>query len=156
MYFEILGGISQVETIATGRGIRRLNVLRKRYGGRNWRKQKGIASVRLADGGSAGGDSLVRRTRSGTQGLEVEALPGRVIMATKGPSRFVLCIRAEDLDDLEPRKIYEVIPDTPAKRDGFLRVIDDSGEDYLYPADCFVSVALPVAVAKELSSRRAG
>lgn len=50
MQFEIVGEIYEVETIASGRGIRRLGFLRKRYGGRNWRKRKGFASVRLADG----------------------------------------------------------------------------------------------------------
>ena len=50
MHFEIVGEVSEVETIATGHGIRRLKVLRKRYGGRNWRKRKGAATVRLADG----------------------------------------------------------------------------------------------------------
>jgi hypothetical protein len=50
MHFEIVGEISAIQTIATGRGIRRLKFLRKRYGGRLWRKQKGIASIRLAGG----------------------------------------------------------------------------------------------------------
>jgi len=50
MYFEIAVEISEIGTIATGRGIRRLRFLRKRYGGRNWRKQKGVAAVRLPGG----------------------------------------------------------------------------------------------------------
>jgi hypothetical protein len=50
MLFEVVGEISDVETIAAGRGIRRLKFLRRRYGGRLWRKQKGIASVRLPNG----------------------------------------------------------------------------------------------------------
>jgi hypothetical protein len=50
MHFEIVGEISEVQIIATGRGIRRLRFLRKRYGGRLWRKQKGIAAVHLASG----------------------------------------------------------------------------------------------------------
>jgi hypothetical protein len=50
MYFEIVGEISEIEIIATGPGIRRLKFLRKRYGGRHWRKQKGMATVRLASG----------------------------------------------------------------------------------------------------------
>ena len=76
---------------------------------------------------------------------------------TKASPRFVLCIRAEGLDDLEARKIYEILPDPAAKRDGYLRVIDESGDDYLHPADCFVPVVLPVAVVKELTApRRAG
>jgi hypothetical protein len=50
MYFEILGGITGVETIATGSGIREISRLRKRYGRGRWRKRKGIADVRLENG----------------------------------------------------------------------------------------------------------
>jgi len=47
---EIVGDITNIETIATGRGIRRLTYLRKHFGGRKWRKLKGVASVRIARG----------------------------------------------------------------------------------------------------------
>jgi hypothetical protein len=50
MFFEVVGKILDVETIASGRGIREGRRLRKLYGGRRWRKLKGTASVRLADG----------------------------------------------------------------------------------------------------------
>jgi hypothetical protein len=50
MYFEIVGEVTEVETIASGRGIKTLARLRKRYGGRRWRELKGVASVRLASG----------------------------------------------------------------------------------------------------------
>jgi hypothetical protein len=50
MHFEIVGEISEMETIATGRGIRTLTILRKRYGGRSWRKRKGVALVRIFNG----------------------------------------------------------------------------------------------------------
>jgi len=50
MHFEIVGEISDIETIATGREIRILSILRRRYGGRNWRKLKGRAKIRLSDG----------------------------------------------------------------------------------------------------------
>jgi hypothetical protein len=50
MHFEIIGQISDVETIAAGSSIRLLPVLRKQYGGGRWKKLKGIATVRLADG----------------------------------------------------------------------------------------------------------
>jgi hypothetical protein len=50
MHFEILGEISEVETFATGSGIRELARLRKVYGRGRWRKRKGKAKVRLADG----------------------------------------------------------------------------------------------------------
>jgi hypothetical protein len=48
--FEIVGDITNVQVIATGRGIRRLKTLRKRHGGRRWRELKGDATVRLANG----------------------------------------------------------------------------------------------------------
>jgi hypothetical protein len=48
--FEIVGAIYGIETISTGRGIRDLAVLQKHFGRGNWRKLKGFATVRLADG----------------------------------------------------------------------------------------------------------
>lgn len=50
MFFEIVGEISNVETIALGQGIRRLARLRKLYGAGRWRKMKGEAMIRLASG----------------------------------------------------------------------------------------------------------
>ena len=50
MNFEILGGILEAETFAEGRGIREIRRLRRIYGRGRWRKRKGIARVRLADG----------------------------------------------------------------------------------------------------------
>jgi hypothetical protein len=50
VYVEIIGNISEIETIATGRGIRRLAWLRKRYGAGRWRKLKGVAMIRLESG----------------------------------------------------------------------------------------------------------
>jgi len=50
MHFEILGEIADIETFATGSGIREIARLRRIYGRGRWRKRKGIASVRLADG----------------------------------------------------------------------------------------------------------
>lgn len=50
MHFEVVGQITEVETIAAGSGIRILALLRKRYGRGRWRKLKGVANVRLADG----------------------------------------------------------------------------------------------------------
>ena len=50
MDFEIVGSISDTETIAAGPSVRIRRLLRKRYGGRRWRKLKGIATVRLSDG----------------------------------------------------------------------------------------------------------
>jgi hypothetical protein len=60
--------------------------------------------------------------------------------------RFVVCVRNHDYPvSLEVRKIYQVIPDADGEQDGFLRVVDETGEDYLFPADMFVPIALPDA-----------
>lgn len=53
---------------------------------------------------------------------------------------------------LELRKIYRRLPDPRAEADGFLRVVDESGEDYLYPSRFFVSVTLPETVAEEFAT----
>jgi len=50
MYFEIVGQVSNVETMAMGRGIRTLRHVQERYGPGRWRKLKGVAVVRLANG----------------------------------------------------------------------------------------------------------
>lgn len=56
---------------------------------------------------------------------------------------FALCIENRDCEDLEKRKIYQVLPDESAKKEGYLRIIDESGEDYLYPESYFILVQLP-------------
>jgi hypothetical protein len=66
--------------------------------------------------------------------------------------KFAVCINNTDYSaSLELHKIYRVLPDADAAADGDLRVIDESGEDYLYPAEYFVLVELPRAVEKSLS-----
>lgn len=60
--------------------------------------------------------------------------------------RFVLCVKNDEYEaSLERRKVYESVPDVLAQQRGFLRVIDESGEDYLYPRDYFVPIELPPA-----------
>ena len=56
IHFEILGEITRIETIARSGGIRELKRLRKAYGTGNWRKRKGVARVRLADGTIVNGE----------------------------------------------------------------------------------------------------
>ena len=68
-------------------------------------------------------------------------------------SKFVLCIRNSGSDDLEARKVYQVVPDPSATHDGYVRVIDESGEDYFYPSEYFVPVRFPAAVSKALVTR---
>lgn len=66
-------------------------------------------------------------------------------------SHFAVCVRnAGHEASLELRKLYEVVPDPDAERDGMLRVIDESGEDYLYSARMFVLAPLPSAVEEAI------
>jgi hypothetical protein len=65
--------------------------------------------------------------------------------------RFALCIDNTGYEaSLIPRKVYEVIPDEEAEHDDFLRVIDESGEDYLFHKSHFVLVEFPAEVEKVL------
>lgn len=66
-------------------------------------------------------------------------------------SRYAVCVRNEGYEaSLERNKIYAVLPDVEAERDGDLRVVDESGEDYLFSADCFVAIEGPAAVRASL------
>jgi hypothetical protein len=56
---------------------------------------------------------------------------------------FALCVENKDCEDLEKRKIYQVLQDQEAEKEGYFRIIDESGEDYLYPQSYFVLVKLP-------------
>jgi len=65
-------------------------------------------------------------------------------MGQNGEKRtFMLCIENKDCEDLERRKIYQVLPDNEASKEGYVRVIDESGEDYLYPESNFILLQLP-------------
>lgn len=67
--------------------------------------------------------------------------------------RFAICIDNTDYKaSLIIRKIYEVIPDERAEKDDFFRVIDESGEDYLYHRSHFILIELPVEVEQALTS----
>ncbi len=65
--------------------------------------------------------------------------------------QFAICIRNEGAEDLEIRKVYRILPDARAAKDQFVRVIDESGEDYRYPADYFVPLELPLEAERALS-----
>jgi hypothetical protein len=65
---------------------------------------------------------------------------------SRATKHYLLCIRNEDYPaSLEVRKVYRALADPAADAKGFVRVIDESGEDYLYPADAFVAIDLPQA-----------
>ena len=57
--------------------------------------------------------------------------------------RYVVCITEDGGMDLVARKVYRVLPDESAARDDWIRVIDESGDDYLYPAAFFAAIDVP-------------
>lgn len=70
-------------------------------------------------------------------------------MAKSLPEDFVVCISNDGYAvSLERRKIYVALRDPVADRQGLLRVVDESGDDYLYPKALFRSIALPQAIRK--------
>ena len=124
MDFEFASEIADIETIAAGRRIRDLSRLRRLYGKGHWRKMKGMVRAR---------STLISRRGS------------------RRGRRFVVCVRNDGYEaSLERNKIYAVLPDVDAERDGDLRIIDESGQDYLFPADRFVSIDVPAAVKASL------
>jgi hypothetical protein len=70
----------------------------------------------------------------------------------KSNPRFAICINNSGYPaSLELHKIYRVLPDKEAQADGDLRVIDESGEDYLFPADYFILIDLPQTIVRALN-----
>ena len=73
-------------------------------------------------------------------------------MKTKNTEpRFAICINNSAYpDDLKVRTVYQVLPDESAARSNYIRVVDETGEDYLYPAEYFIFIDVPPDAAKAL------
>jgi hypothetical protein len=140
--YKLLGEITNIEVIAKGGAIRILPLLRKLYGKGRWRKLKGIALIELPSG---------RVVKAELHWYEALASAGTISrwsscstsMRSK-KSRFVLCLKSGTYKaSLQPRKVYRVLDDAKAEKDSLLRVIDESGEDYLFLAKLFVAIDVP-------------
>jgi len=68
----------------------------------------------------------------------------------KSEQQFAICIKTDDPDLLTPRMIYQVMPDEDAAKSNYVRIIDNEGEDYLYPTDYFVFVDFSRAIEQAL------
>lgn len=74
-------------------------------------------------------------------------------MKTRKPfhSQFAICVESSEYPaSLELHKLYRILPDEDAALDGNIRVIDESGEDYLYPAEYFVVIEMPSQTARAI------
>ncbi len=68
-------------------------------------------------------------------------------------TEYVICINNEGYPaSLELHKVYRVIPDAEAAAADDIRVVDESGEDYLYPASFFIPIQVPAPVERALSA----
>ena len=91
----------------------------------------------------------LRKFYGGTRWRKLKGIAS--IRLSNGASQYVVCVKNEEYQaSLELRKLYPTVPDKPAERAGLLRVIDESGEDYLYPSDYFVPIKLPRTVQKAI------
>src|SRR5712691_3792451 len=154
MPFEIVGEITRLETIAVGSRIRDLPRLRRLVGA-NSRESRwsGYGQAEDAERSCTG----MKRTasagrRSSGSGMSTKASRPR---GRRAP-RFVVCIENAGYPaSLELHKIYRIVADSDAARDGDVRIVDESGEDYLYPAEWFAAVELPRRVKSSLLRRSA-
>jgi hypothetical protein len=92
--------------------------------------------------------------RNWTQGIQHQAAAlNATSMARSASKQLVVCVGNDGYPaSLEKRKLYVMLPDPAAEKHGLLRVIDESGKDYLYPKSFFRSVALPQSVKKAVLS----
>lgn len=74
-------------------------------------------------------------------------------MKKKARGRYVIGVRTDGAEDLEVRKVYCVLADESASARGHLRIVDESGEDYLYPAEWFVAVDVPEEAERILAPK---
>lgn len=83
--------------------------------------------------------------------FQLEASDGVLMEHSK--TRYVVCLNNESYEaSLETRKIYELLPDSIASKHNQIRIVDESGEDYLYPAERFIELkashSLELALSK--------
>jgi hypothetical protein len=75
------------------------------------------------------------------------------LVKNTSPTQFAICLKNKGSEDLVIRKVYQVLPDENAAKKGLLRIIDESGEDYLYPDSYFFMIDLPQKVERALRQR---
>ncbi len=91
----------------------------------------------------------MKRTVSGKRNSRSNASS---IRQASAQIQFAICI-TDCEPDLELRNVYKALPDESAARNNYLRIVDESGEDYLYPASYFVVVDLPQEAAVALHGK---
>jgi hypothetical protein len=132
--FEVIGEIEQVETIAAGPSVKVRSFLRKTSSGRA---------------------TLVRGARDRETGLQNQGLLGQTMK--RSAKQFALCLENRGNEaSLILGKVYRILPDARAAKDDLVRIVDESGDDYLFDKTQFAFVEFPQAVrTKILALQRA-
>jgi hypothetical protein len=87
----------------------------------------------------------------GKRDIKIKRNFPKMTMTPKTSHQFVVCLKNRGYEaSLEPRKIYQVLSDSEAESHKMIRVIDESGQDYLFPARIFFSISLPQSLVKDL------
>ena len=93
----------------------------------------------------------MKHTASARKNSNAKATSTRLRKPSATGRRFAVCVQNDGYEaSLERNKIYVVVPDEDAEEDGDLRVVDESGEDYLFSSDRFVAIDVPAAVRASL------
>jgi hypothetical protein len=149
---KILGRITAAEIISSGVSLRVRRRLRKLYGPWRWRKLKGVAKVQLPDGFVVLGEVHWYEAHGIGRKEPRSSVCWRHRMSN---DTFVLCIDNRGYAaSLEQRKVYRAMSDPAAEKHALVRVVDESSEDYLFPAKLFVPIAVPQAAAKAFRASR--
>jgi hypothetical protein len=143
--FELVGAIEQIETIAAGPGVTVRSLwswpVAKTQGSRHRPTTEWQAS--------SGRAALVRGARHRQTGYQDQELLGHAMKPPIKP--FALCLEnTENEASLIVGKVYRIVPDVRAAKDDLVRIIDESGEDYLFDKTQFAFVDFPQAVRKKL------
>src|SRR2546425_13054655 len=145
--FQIIGSHENVQIIAIKHSIRDLKFLERMYGQGRWRKLKGIAKVQLENGRIRLAEMHWYEARHRQTPDENQEIFGLTMKDQDPNHRIAICVDDTDYEmSLERRKVYPILPDADAERDDYVRIIDETGEDYLFPASRFVFLTVPTEV----------
>jgi hypothetical protein len=118
-----------------------------RFAKQNFTGTKPMASARKSSN-SRDRSTTSRRARGAVKTARAVA---NVLTADPDPWHYAICVRNDRYPaSLELRKLYPFLQDDFAEKHDMIRVVDESGEDYLYPASYFLKVELPTSIKEEL------
>jgi hypothetical protein len=154
--FQIIGTISDIEVVAVRHLIRDLDFLQRTYGRGRWRKLKGVARVLLENGRMRLAEVHWYEAHGiGKRQMKIKQYLDWVMKHPKNNEKLIaICVDNTDYEmSLQRRKVYPVLPDADAEKDDYVRIIDETGEDYLFPASRFVFLNVPSRIEEAVLAK---